>query len=254
VDTGSEESLLTSATAKALGLPEKGEGTIKDAEGRDHQTPAYVVLDSFGFGDIVFKRIPARVTPGLSYPDEQIGGSIGRDFLRRFRVTLDYGEKTLTLARAGGAPLDGAPFHLASVILVEGYRGDRAIGKFVLDTSSYTPGAMDIPFVAREVGLTIYSKEIKPIPEGPYLFKFTMPDLTIGEASFEKFPATAVDLRQMARQIGVGVRGVVGNSLLRQCRLEIDFENQRLTLRRIAQDPASAPKAPAADGGSEPGS
>jgi tetratricopeptide (TPR) repeat protein len=255
VDTGSEEILLTPGTAKALGLPEKGEGTVKDAEGRDHQTPAYVILDSFGFADLLVKRIPARVTPGLAYPDLQIGGSIGRDLLRRFRVTLDYGAKTLTLARGGGAPLNGVPFDIASVILLEGYRGDRAVGKFIIDTSSYTPGAMDIPFVARETGFTVYSPEVKQIPEGPYLFKFTMPDLKIGEASFENFPATAVDLRQMARQIGVNIRGVVGNSLLRQCRLEIDFENQRLTLRRLPQAPASAPAStPAPDGGSEPGS
>jgi len=256
VDTGSEEILLTSGTAKALGLPEKGEGTIKDSEGRDHQTPAYVMLDSFTIADLVIKRIPARVTPGLAYPDEQIGGSIGRDLLRRFRITLDYGAKSLTLARGGGPPLDGAPFDIANVILVEGYRGDRAIGKFIIDTSSYTPGAMDIPFVAREVGLTIYSAGVKPIPEGPYLFKFTMPDLKVGDASFENFPATAVDLRQMARQLGVSVRGVVGNSLLRQCRLDIDFENQRLSLHRTAPAPASAPAAtPAAGGGdSEPGS
>ena len=253
VDTGSEEILLTPGTAKALGLPEKGEGTIKDAEGHDHQMPAYVVLDSFAIQDLVVKRIPARVTPGLAYPDERIGGSIGRDLLRRFRVTLDYGAKSLTLARGGGAPLDGAPFDIASVILVEGYRGDRAVGKFIIDTSSYTPGAMDIPFVSRETGLTVYSPQVKQIPEGPYLFKFTMPDLKVGDASFENFPATAVDLRQMARQLGVSVRGVVGNSLLRQCRLEIDFENQRLSLRRTATVPAATPATPAAGVGSEPG-
>jgi predicted aspartyl protease len=84
VDTGSEEILLTPGAAKALGLPEKGEGTIKDAEGRTTTRPRTWSSTRSRIGDLTVKRIPVRVTPGLAYPDEQIGGSIGRDLLRRF--------------------------------------------------------------------------------------------------------------------------------------------------------------------------
>ena len=184
--------------------------------------------------------------PGLRYPDDQIAGSLGRQFLRRFRVVLDYAARTMTLSRAGGAPLDGSPFFETSAILVDGYRGDKPAGMFVVDSASYTPGVMDARFVAAETGLSIFSDSVTRINQGPYLFKLTMPDLTVCGVPFTKFPATAVDLRNMSRQVGVNVRGVIGYSLLRLCRVEIDFANQRLRLTRTASPAAPAGEPPAA--------
>ena len=119
-------------------------------------------------------------------------------------------------------------------IVVEGSNGDRSMGKFVLDTSSYTPGAMDAKFVASETGLNMFSPEIKANADGPHLFSFTMPHLSVGGTEFTRFPATAVDLRQVSKQLRVNVHGLVGHSLLHECRLEIDFKNQRFTLKKTA--------------------
>jgi len=126
------------------------------------------------------------------------------------------------------------PFDIMGAILLEGWDGDRQLGKFALDTSSYTPGAMDFQFVASRTGLTVFDKTVHPISEGPYLFRFTMPSLKVGGVEFRDFPATAVDFRLMSRTLGVRVCGVVGHSLLRSCRLQIDFKNQRLVLEKSA--------------------
>jgi tetratricopeptide (TPR) repeat protein len=252
IDTASDDTMLTQEAARALGLPDKGKSNLKDAEGREHLSPAYVLLDAIKINDQVIKRVPARVTPGLKYPDDSVAGSLGRDFLRRFRVTLDYPAHSLTLGRSDATALNGEAFDLASVILLDGFNGNDPVGKFVIDTSSYTPGAMDSKFVAGATGLTLFSQGVKPIKDGgPYIFKFTMPSLRVGGVEFTKFPATAVDLRMMSRQIGVDVRGVVGVSLLRQCRLEIDFKNQKILLAKTA--PAAATPA-AQDAPAEPGS
>lgn len=241
LDTGSDEMVLSPDSARALGFPLKGTATIKDEDGREYPTPAWVVLERASLGALTVKHIPARVSPGLHYPVEEIGGVIGRDFLRHFRPVLDYPARMLTLGRPDGPPLDGVAFDIMGVVLISASRGDHEIGKFVLDTSSYTPAAFDVQLVAAETGLTVFDKEVHVLPEGPYLFKFTMPNLTVGGLEFREFPATAVDLRMHSRQAGVKLRGIIGNSFLRQCRLEIDFRNQRLSLKRsAAQAPAGA--------------
>jgi hypothetical protein len=237
IDTGSDEAVLTSEAAKSLGLPTKGKTTIRDNKGQEHPTPAWVILDTLTLGDLTVARVPARVPPGLRYPIESIAGSLGRDFLRRFRPVLDYPARTLTLSRPDGPALDGVPFDLLGAILLEGFNGDHDLGKFALDTSSYTPGALDFDLVGRETGLTLFDKGVRVIPEGPYLFKFTMPSLRVADVEFRNFAATAVDLRSLSGQMGVRIRGIVGNSLLRGCRLEIDFRNQRLSLKRVAETP-----------------
>jgi hypothetical protein len=240
IDTASDEAILTSGAAKAFGLPERAKETAKDEEGNEHLMPVYAVLDQMTIGDLIVRRIPVRVSPGLRYPDDRIAGTIGRNFLRRFRVTIDYPAKTLVLAKSAGPALEGTPFGLATVMLVDGRIGDETVGPFVVDTSSYTPGAMDAKFVAEQTGKTIFSTDVTKINQGPYLFKFTMPRLRVGGANFVDFPATAVDLRTMSQQVGVSVRGVIGLSLLRSCRVEIDFEEQRIALEKPA-----APAAPA---------
>ncbi len=252
IDTGSEEAQLTSEAARALGLPDRGKELLKDDEGRERPAPAYVLLDQIRLGELTVGRIPARVAPGLRYPDEKIAGTLGREFLRRFRVVLDYAARTITLSRPDGPPLDGTPFFQTSAILVDGYRGDRAVGRFVLDSSSYTPGVLDARLVAVETGLTLFSPDVKKINQGPYLFKLTMPDLKLAGAEFKSFPATATDLRSMTRQLGVDVSGILGYSLLRLCRVELDFANQRvrLTQRAAQPPPASEPAAPGAEAGS----
>lgn len=253
IDTASDDSSITSETARALGGPEKGAGTQKDEEGHEHSTPAWMIVDTISLGDLTVGRLPVRATPGLRYPDERIAGTLGRDFLRRFRVTLDYKAKTLTLAKPDGAPLaGGSPFYLTSALLVGGFRGDRSVGKFVLDSSSYTPGVLDAQFVSAETGLTIFSEEVKKINQGPYLFKFTMPDLTIAGVRFAKFPATAVDLRMMSRQLGVNINGVIGLSLLHLCKVEIDFKSQTIAMIRTAPEPAGNGE-PASPAPTEPG-
>ena len=190
-------------------------------------------LAIYGFALVAGSCLSGDMVCRVLQGSDQIAGALGREVLRRFRVTLDYPSKTLTLDRADGPPLQGVSFDQANSILLDGRVGDRFVGKFVLDTSSYTPGAMDLLFVSREMGLTVFSEGVKRIDEGAYFFKFTMPGLEVGGTEFTKFPATGVDLRQLQHQIGINVRGVVGQSLLRSCRLEIDLKNQKLLLRRI---------------------
>jgi uncharacterized protein YbbC (DUF1343 family) len=99
---------------------------------------------------------------------------------------------------------------------------------------------MDIPFVARETGLTVYSKHVKADPEGPYLFKFTMPDLKVGDALFEKFPATAVDLRTMARRSESTCAASSETRSFASAVSDLTSRNQRLTLRRSRHRPRPA--------------
>ena len=107
----------------------------------------------------------------------------------------------------------------------------------------------------KETGLTMFSEDVSRLNDGAYLFGFTMPSLDVAGASFSNFPATAVDLRSLSRQIGVNVRGVIGLSYLHLCRVELDFKNQRITLTRTDAAKSGAPEAPAATPAApEPGS
>lgn len=75
--------------------------------------------------DIRIGGIPVQVAPGVSgqlddaaYPDRQAGfwffthnveGGLQAGFLQNFDITLDYSQKTLTLAAPGTLPHDGVP-------------------------------------------------------------------------------------------------------------------------------------------------
>jgi tetratricopeptide (TPR) repeat protein len=240
IDTSAEETVLTQESARAFGLADKGKETVRDEQGREYPTSAYQVLGKLSIGPMTIQRVPVRVAPGLRYPDPRVAGAFGRDFLRRFRVALDYPARTLTLERAEGPPLEGFPFDVAGGILVDGSSGDHPAGKFQLDTSFYTPGGLDYRFVAARTGLVLGAEGVVPLPEGRDLFNFTMPDLTIASVEFRSFPATSVDLRMLCRRLGIDVRGVIGNSFLRQCRLELDFKNQWFALQRTQTSPAPA--------------
>ncbi|MGI0148055.1 MAG: aspartyl protease family protein, partial [Thermoplasmata archaeon] len=224
LDLSAQDSVVTAGASEALGLEEYG-GPSNVAGSGSPGTPALAIFNAVQLGPLTVRRVPVSVNPFLNYPAENLAGLLGRRFLSEFLVTIDYVGRTVTFGGAPDRPIDGTDLYLNSGILVDGTSRGKAAGKFLVDTSTYTPGPVSLLWAQDNLGLNAASQGVTPILYRNYSYSFTMPELAVGGVSWRSYKATAIDLRSLSERIGTELSGILANSLLDDTKTTFDLSH-----------------------------
>lgn len=240
-DTGAGTSLLTPELAKEVNVE-----IIGSKEG---QTPGGKVAVSLG-------RASSLAVGGLQFKDVDIGivdlahigatvgaridGDLGYNFLRHFRVTIDYANGEIYFdypqrAEGGNEPAKAeVPIRLANpakpLILVDVYANGRGPFPFAIDTGTSTTAIT--PHLAKELALlttpmgagTTAGAQVK-VNTG------SLQSFQLGGAKIENMVVVVADFFDMlSKAIGAELAGIVGYNFLRHYKVVLDYPNQTLKL------------------------
>ena len=202
LDTGANRSVISAATADALGLVPH-----PDAQANVHGitgSASLPVVDvaSLAVGDLRFEnqRMPVLSSPVFAGVD----GILGIDCLQEARIEVDFERDRVTIRRSGGrrAP-DGyavvpATLQHGGLLLVEGRVG-RVPVKAILDTGAERSIGNEalrsaLVLAARRPSETVSSTVIGATPQIAQGVSFETPDVEIGGARLMNLVVTFGDL------------------------------------------------------------
>ncbi|GIV20854.1 MAG: hypothetical protein KatS3mg023_2605 [Armatimonadota bacterium] len=243
LDTGAGITVVDQPVAEALRLPPGESMNVLGASGQGEAS--VTSLASLQIGNVRLRDVQVAVTDlGLIrlIGGSRFGGILGFNVLNRFRVTLDYHRRTVTLERPGGKLPAGtaitAPFPGATPMLeVE----VEDIGKvpMLLDTGA----AMSIlpveaaqqwqPLRAASLGLTLGVGGAGSVPRAARASVVRLAGETVrGVTLMFSSPAPKGAPVQILSEAGFGL---LGNNLLRHFRLTIDYPMRTVVLQRMPQ-------------------
>jgi predicted aspartyl protease len=240
-DTGAGTSLLSSELAKQLAVKVVGSKEGQSAGGK--VAVSLAKADSLALGDAKLDDVDVGIVD-LSHIGKTIGakveGDLGYNFLKHFRLTIDYGSCELRLDNpkrvedfAGGAKTV-VPIRLASpakpLILVDVYANGRGPFQFAIDTGTSTTAIT--PELAKELGVS--SSPIGPATTGGTHVDVTAGALNsfqVGGAKVDNMSVVVADFFAMlSNAIGAKLDGIVGYNFLRNYKVVIDYPNELLSL------------------------
>jgi predicted aspartyl protease len=241
LDTGAGTSLLGIELADKLKVKVLGSKQGQSAGGAVSVSLAKV--DSFAVGEarmgdievgiVDLKQIGAAV-------GAKIDGDLGYNFLKSFRVSIDYEKSQLRLDdprrldvfhRSGRTEV---PLRLASpakpLILVEVRANRKGPFQFAIDTGTSTTAIT--PELAKKLG-------VKGSPIGPATTAGAHAAVTagmlesfmVGGAKIDRMPVVVADFfATLSEAVGAKLDGIVGYNFLRNYNVVIDYPNERLSL------------------------
>jgi predicted aspartyl protease len=241
LDTGAGTSLLGIELADKLKVKVLGSKQGQSAGGAVSVSLAKV--DSFSVGEarmadidvgiVDLKQIGAAV-------GAKIDGDLGYNFLKSFRISIDYEKCQLRLDdprrldvfhRTGGTEV---PLRLASaakpLILVEVRANRKGPFQFAIDTGTSTTAIT--PELAKKLG-------VKGSPVGPgttagapvAVTAGTLDSFVVGGAKIDRMPVVIADFfAALSEAVGAKLDGIVGYNFLRNYKVVIDYPNERLSL------------------------
>lgn len=241
LDTGAGTSLLSSELANNLKVKVLGSKEGQSAGGRVSVSLAKIDclavggarLSDVDVGIVDLKHIGAAV-------GAQIDGDLGYNFLRHFRVTIDYGKSQIRFedpkqfdSFTHGARTE-IPLRLASpakpLVLVDVYANARGPFQFAIDTGTSTTALT--PEVAKALGITG-----SPIGAGTTagaqvaVTAGVVDSFMVGGARIDRMAVVIADFfATLSEAVGAKLDGIVGYNFLRNYKVVLDYPNERLTL------------------------
>lgn len=240
-DTGAGTSLLSSDLAKQLDVKVVGSKDGQSAGGKVSVSLAKV--ESLGVGEAKLDDVDVGIVD-LSQIGKTIGaridGDLGYNFLKHFRLTIDYRKCELRLdnpkriEQFGAAAKTEVPIRLASpakpLILVDVHANGRGPFQFAIDTGTSTTAIT--PELAKELGVS--SSPIAAAATGGAHVDVTagaLKSFQVGGARIDNMPVLVADFFSMLSQaIGVKLDGIIGYNFLRDYKVVIDYPNELLSL------------------------
>jgi predicted aspartyl protease len=241
LDTGAGTSLLSSELAKNLNVKVLGSKEGQSAGGRvlvslakiDSLAVGGALLRDVDVGIVDLKQIGAVV-------GAQIDGDLGYNFLRHFRVTIDYNKSQIrfddpkqveSFARSSRTEV---PLRLASpakpLVLVDVYANARGPFQFAIDTGTSTTALT--PEVAKTLGIT--GSPIGPVTTGGAQVAVSasvVDSFMVGGARIDQMAVVIADFfATLSEAVGAKLDGIVGYNFLRNYKVVLDYPNERLTL------------------------
>ena len=240
LDTGAGTSLLSSGLAKQLAINLIGSKEGQSAGGKVAVSLGRV--NSLAVGGIRLENVDVGIVD-LAHIGETIGakidGDLGYNFLRHFRVTIDYRDCELRLddpKRVGSFRSARAqvPIRLAHpakpLILVDVHANGRGPFQFAIDTGTSTSAIT--PELAKQLG--VVGSPIGPVTTGGAHVAVTagaLKSFTVGKAKIDNMAVVVADFFTMLSEaVGAKLDGIVGYNFLRDYKVVIDYPNDRLSL------------------------
>jgi len=253
LDTGAGMSLLAPRLAAELGIVASGSREGRGAAGAVQVSMARV--DSLAIGEAKSGPLPVGVTAEVDRIGAAVGhridGDIGYDFLKAFRLTLDYQRRMVRLAHSGypgghpgGYEVAGAgasahaevPFRLAGpvkpLVLVPAFVNGRGPHTFVLDTgASATVLSPQLAALLR-----IETTAAEPMTGAGGMLQATLGrvgSLTVGSAALANVAVMVADfLGELGRVVETPLDGILGYNFLRHFRVTLDYPAATLWLMK----------------------
>jgi predicted aspartyl protease len=242
LDTGAVTSLLSSELGEKLGVKVIGSKEGQSAGGSVSVSLAKV--DSLAVGSVKLEDVDVGLVD-LSHIGKTVGakidGDLGYNFLKHFRVTLDYRQNEIWLDDpkrfefAGkSTAITEVALRLASpakpLILVDVYSNGRGPFQFAIDTGTSTTAIT--PELANQ--LRVASSPIGPATTGGAQVDVTagvLPSFQVGGARIDNLNVIVADFFAMlSNAIGTKLDGIVGYNFLRNYKVALDYPNETLSL------------------------
>ena len=237
LDTGASHHVIKPELAQALGLEARGDAEI-DGGGRENVIAGLVRVAEVRVGGFTLESQQFLVAPFPSlYPFD---GFLGAELFRRFTVSIDFRQSTVTLFRPGAFRYRGAgvelplKFHGGLIPQVKAEVDEKA-GWFKLDTGYNGSLALFGNFIERHGLLAKYGAE-KSAPGGTTLTG-EVGDSPVARIRRFRLGAVALDDVPASFFLEKGgsnsaFAGAVGTALLKRFHVVIDYTRRRLILER----------------------
>jgi len=240
LDTGAGTSLLASDLAKQLELK-----TISSKEGQSAGGKVSVSLAkvSLAAGEAKLGDVDIGIVD-LSHIGKTIGaridGDLGYNFLKYFRVTIDYRDCEIRfddpkrVESFGRSAKTEVPIRLASpakpLLLVDVNANGRGPLQFAVDTGPST-STISHEF-AKQLGVQSLPAGTGTTGGAPVDFSAGMLEsFQLGGAKIDNMPVVVADFFTMLNAaIGAKLDGIVGYNFLRNYKVMIDYPGETLTL------------------------
>src|SRR5882762_8137912 len=241
LDTGAGTSLLSSELAKRLDAKILGSKEGQSAGGNVSVSLAKV--DSLAVGETKLREVDVGIVD-LSNIGKTIGakidGDLGYNFLKHFRVTIDYRDCEIRLEDPkrvesfGRSAKTEVPIRLASpakpLLLVDVHANGRGPFQFAIDTG--TPTTAISPEFSKQLG--VQSSPVGPGTTGGAPVDFSagmLESFQLGRAKIDNMPVVVADFFTMLNTaVGAKLDGIVGYNFLRNYKVMIDYPGETLTL------------------------
>jgi predicted aspartyl protease len=240
-DTGAGTSLLSSELAKKLDVKIIGSKDGQSAGGKVSVSLAKV--DSLAVGATKLDDVDVGIVD-LGHIGKTIGatvdGDLGYNFLKHFRVTIDYRACELRLedpkrveSFTRGAQTE-IPIRLANpakpLILVDVHANGRGPFQFAIDTGTSTTAIT--PDLAKQFDMKTSSVGAGTTGGAPVNFVAgSLQSFQLGGAKIDNMAVVVADFFEMlSSAIGAKLDGIVGYNFLRNYKVVIDYPGETLTL------------------------
>ena len=241
LDTGAGTSLVSIDLARELNLKTIGSKHGQTAGGKVAVSLAKV--DSIRAGEIKLENVDVGIVD-LS----QIGGSVGAkidgdlgyNFLKHFRVTIDYRDLVLRLddpkrieSFVRGAQTE-VPVRLANpakpLLLVDVHANGRGPFQFAIDTGTSTTTIA--PELVQQLNIRTSPAGIGTTGGGAIDFSAgSLESFHLGGAKIDNLQIVIADFFPMlSAAVGAKLDGIVGYNFLRHYKVVIDYPNETFTL------------------------
>jgi predicted aspartyl protease len=240
-DTGAGTSLLSSELSKQLGVKVIGSKEGQSAGGKVSVSLAKV--DSLAVAESKVDDVDVGIVD-LGQIEKTIGvkidGDLGYNFLKHFRIAIDYRECVIRfddpkrVENFGRTPQAEIAMRLASpakpLILVDVRANGRGPFQFAIDTGTSTTAIT--PELAKQ--LRVASSPVGAATTGGGQVDVTagtLKSFQVGDAKVDKMDVVVADFFEMlSTAVGTKLDGIVGYNFLRQYKVVFDYPNELLSL------------------------
>lgn len=241
LDTGAGTSLLSSDLAKQLEVEILGSKEGQSAGGKVSVSLAKV--NSLAIGETKLVDVDVGIVdlgPIAKTIGEKIDGDLGYNFLKHFRVTIDYRNSEIRfddpkrVESFGRGAKTEVPIRLANpakpLILVDVHANGCGPFQFAIDTGTSTSAIS--PELAKQLG--IEGAPIGPVTTGSApvnVHAGSIESFQLGGAKIDNMAVVVADFFAMLNAaIGAKLDGIVGYNFLRNYKVVIDYPSEMLTL------------------------
>lgn len=241
LDTGAAQTVLAAEIARELGIASTGAREGMGAGGK--LTIQLGTVESLAIGSAYREELSVGITDELeriaSALGTKIAGVIGYDFLKNFRVTIDYTGQQLRLEQGTLSPSSGVAveFQMAPrkpLLIVPAEVNGHGPFQFVLDTGASASAIS--PELAARLEITSAPGQTEGLGAGGSvsLSLAKLESLRVGQAPSHGLTVIVPEmLAPLGEAVGTRLDGIAGYDYLRNFRLTIDYPQGRLILEPL---------------------